>query len=90
MNNKGAYFLSKYKSRLGPSFNSLTERTKQQGAKVPGPGAYGVESISLSPQGKYTLSRMSNSQTSKFGTSQRVNFNQKSMTPGPGNYKLPS
>lgn len=49
-----------------------------------------MSKASLSPEGKYCLSKMNNSLTRKFGISLRTELADKKVTPGPGNYKLPS
>lgn len=58
--------------------------------RVPGPGAYDVSKTDFSPEGKYCMSSMPNVLSSKFGKSERANLVNKSSTPSPGSYRLPS
>ena len=44
----------------------------------------------MSPEGKYFVSKIHNSQARSFGNSLRQPLAPKSSTPGPGNYRLPS
>lgn len=57
---------------------------------VPGPGAYDTTKTDMSPQGKYVISKMQNCLTRKFAISRRKPLAERSDSPGPGNYKLPS
>ena len=57
---------------------------------APGPGKYDTKREEMSPEGKYTLSRMQNTLVRKFGSSVRKPLAEKSITPGPGCYRLPS
>ena len=53
-------------------------------------GTYDFSKASLSPDGKYPLSKMENVKVRKFGSSMRTSLVDKKETPGPGNYRLPS
>lgn len=90
INEKGAYFLSKYKNSCVRNFKTTSARGKISQNKIPGPGAYDLAKTDLSPDGKYCISRMPSVLCRKFGSSQRSNIVVKVETPGPGNYKLPS
>lgn len=83
------YYLSKHKNSCVRNFKTVSARAKILENKIPGPGAYDMHT-DLSPDGKYCSSKMPSVQTRKFGSSDRSNIFSKLMTPGPGNYKLPS
>ncbi len=58
---------------------------------MPGPGAYDPgANVDLSPKGKYVISRMKNCLTRKFNISSRRPLADRSETPGPGIYRVPS
>lgn len=90
INEKGNYFLSKYKNSCVRNFNSTLGRITAGDNKLPGPGTYDLKNTNLSPEGKYFNSKMHSSLVRKFGLSERSNIARKAETPGPGNYRLPS
>ncbi|CAM6002317.1 unnamed protein product [Sphagnum balticum] len=71
INEKGTYFLSKYKASCVRNFSKVEGRTGGTDKKVPGPGAYDTSHIDFSPQGKYVTSRMKNCLTRKFAITTR-------------------
>ena len=90
INEKGKYFLAKYKTVWARDFSKYTGRCQTSQEKVLGPGSYTVQGIDLSPKGKYVSSRLHNCLVGSFEGSERKFFNDKTNTPGPGNYRLPS
>lgn len=90
INQKGNYFLSKYKNSCIRSFKGSIERGGSPQNKVPGPGSYATKITDLSSDGRYFLSKTASNPVRSFGNSARANIAQKTDTPGPGNYKLPS
>ena len=58
---------------------------------MPGPGHYDTSKADLSPNGKYSISKIHNCTSRKFdGFSGRGEIADRKNTPGPGNYRLPS
>lgn len=65
---------------------------------MPGPGTYNFSQVNLSPEGKYSLSRLQSAKSTKFGNAKRMGIisgrpqsNDFFMiAPGPGNYRMPS
>ncbi len=58
---------------------------------MPGPGHYDTSKADISPNGKYTISKIQNCISRKFdGFSGRGDIADRKNTPGPGNYRLPS
>lgn len=90
INEKGSYFLSKYKNSCVRNFSKIGGRTETHLTKVPGPGAYDTSHADLSPQGRYVSSKMGNCLTRKFAITTRRPIAENNENPGPGNYKLPS
>lgn len=91
LSQNGTYFLSKYKSSMVRNFSRLEDRCKTADNRVPGPGHYDTSKIDLSPNGKYSISKILNCTTRKFdGFAARGDIIDKKETPGPGNYRLPS
>lgn len=90
INEKGSYFLSKYKNSCVRNFSKIGGRTETHLTKVPGPGAYDTSHADLSPQGRYVSSKMGNCLTRKFAITTRKPIAENNENPGPGNYKLPS
>lgn len=76
INEKGSYFLSKYKTSCVRDFSKTGGRTSALSNKVPGPGSYGTESVDLSPAGKYSMSRLKNCLTRKFAITTRKAINE--------------
>jgi len=44
----------------------------------------------MSPNGRYVTSKIPSQLVSRFGNCNRANINNKSFTPGPGSYRVPS
>lgn len=82
--------MAKYKTVWTRDFGKYTGRCQTSQEKAPGPGSYTVNGVDLSPKGKYVSSRLHNCLVSSFEGSERKFFCDKTNTPGPGNYKLPS
>lgn len=66
INEKGTYFLSKFKTSCVRDFSKVGGRSQLHSNKVPGPGSYDTSHVELSPAGKYVVSRMKNCLTRKF------------------------
>jgi hypothetical protein len=90
INEKGTYFLSKYKSSCTRDFSKAGGRPQILTSKVPGPGSYSTTQVDLSPSGRYAVSRMKNCLTRKFAITTRRPIAENNENPGPGSYKLPS
>ena len=90
INEKGSYFLSKYKTSCVRDFSKTGGRPPALTSKVPGPGSYGTESVDLSPAGKYSISKLKSCLSRKFAITTRKPINENNENPGPGSYKLPS
>ena len=90
INEKGNYFLSKYKTSCTRDFSKSGGRPEIQNNKIPGPGSYGTSSVDLSPAGKYSISKLKNCLTRKFAITTRKPINENNQNPGPGSYKIPS
>ncbi len=71
INQKGTYFLSKYKTSCVKDFSRAGRRAQTHLNKVPGPGSYDTSHVNLSPSGKYVVSRMKNCLTRKFAITTR-------------------
>jgi hypothetical protein len=71
INEKGTYFLAKYKNSCVRNFAKIEGKTKLAENKFPGPGAYDVSKANLSPEGKYILSRMHSSLAQRFSITSR-------------------
>lgn len=71
INEKGTYFLSKYKTSCVRDFSKVGGRSHTQSNKVPGPGSYDTSHVDLSPGGKYVVSRMKNCLSRKFAITTR-------------------
>ncbi len=71
INDKGNYFLSKYKNSCVRNFSKIGGRTETHFNKVPGPGSYDTAHVDLSPQGRYVSSKMGNCLTRKFAITTR-------------------
>lgn len=74
INEKGTYFLSKFKNSCVRNFKTTCSREKTAESKIPGPGSYNLEKTDFSPNGKYYLSRIPSVLTRKFGKSERSNI----------------
>lgn len=90
INEKGSYFLSKYKTSCVRDFSKTGGRPNILANKVPGPGSYATSSVDLSPVGRYVVSKLKNCLTRKFAITTRKPINDNNENPGPGSYKLPS
>lgn len=82
--------MAKYKTVAARDFGKYAGRCHTSQEKYPGPGSYTVQGIDLSPKGKYVSSKIHNCLTSTFHGSERKFLGDKTITPGPGNYRLPS
>jgi hypothetical protein len=71
INEKGTYFLSKYKNSCVTNFSKLELKESASTSKLPGPGAYDTRTIDLSPKGRYVISKMKNCLTRKFAITTR-------------------
>jgi hypothetical protein len=72
-------------------FGRVLGRCQTAANKLPGPGAYDVSAYQdISPKGKYCLSSSQNCLAKSFGSSQREDVLLNKLTPGPGNYRIPS
>lgn len=71
MNDKGSYFLSKFKNCSNRNFNGQLGRTKDLENKIPGPGSYDNSKQDMSPNGKYFNSKMKSNFVRSFGNSER-------------------
>lgn len=71
INQKGNYFLSKYKNSCVRDFSKVGGRNELVENKVPGPGSYDTSHVDLSPSGKYVNSKMRNCLTRKFAITTR-------------------
>ena len=47
-------------------------KLKYRNYRVPGPGTYDFSKVNLSPEGKYSLSRLQSAKTTKFGQAKRM------------------
>ncbi len=72
------------------NFSTTLGRINKMKSDCPPPGTYEFSKSSLSPDGRYPLSKMENVKVRKFGSSLRTSLADKKDTPGPGNYRLPS
>jgi hypothetical protein len=90
INEKGNYFLSKYKTSCVRDFSKAGGRPQILGNKVPGPGSYATSSVDISPAGRYAISKLKNCLTRKFAITTRKPINDNNENPGPGSYKIPS
>jgi hypothetical protein len=87
----GKYFHAKYKNSCVRDFGRVLGRCQTAANKLPGPGAYDVSAYQdISPKGKYCLSSSQNCLARSFGSSQRGDVLLNKLTPGPGNYRIPS
>lgn len=75
---------------MARDFSKYAGRCQTSQEKYPGPDSYSVQGIDLSPKGKYISSKLHNCLTSTFHGSERKFLGNKTITPGPGNYRLPS
>jgi hypothetical protein len=82
--------LAKYKNVPTRDFGRYLGRCHTSQERVPGPGSYTPQGVDLSPKGKYISSKLHNCLTSSFEGSSRKFMGERTNTPGPGNYKLPS
>ena len=90
MNEKGKYPVSNIKNIHCRNFGTVLGRNDITYSRGPSPVTYDISNASLSPDGKYPLSKMENTLTCRFRSSDRSSLEFKKNTPGPGNYKLPS
>ena len=90
INEKGSYFLSKYKNSCVRDFSKTGGRPHIMTSKVPGPGSYSTNQVDLSPTGKYAMSKMRSCLTRKFAITTRKPIAENNENPGPGTYKVPS
>lgn len=90
INEKGSYFLSKYKNSCVRDFSKSGGRPHILTNKIPGPGSYNTSQVDLSPTGRYAVSKMKNCLTRKFAITTRKPIAENNENPGPGSYKLPS
>jgi Sperm-tail PG-rich repeat len=92
INKEGRYFSRKHKNSCVRDFGKMMGRSTTALSRVPGPSAYDVSGHQdISPDGRYCLSKSTNCLTRKFGSSpQRADVILNKLTPGPGNYRLPS
>lgn len=88
INEKGRYFVSKFKNSKVPTM-SMLQRKDMNVTINPGPGRYEPHD-STSPDGKYSNSKHVNSLTRHFPKENRASIVPKLKTPGPGFYRLPS
>ena len=71
-------------------FYSTSNRFSENSNPNPGPGAYDVKCNELSKEGKYFVSKFSNSRVRTFSIEKRNDFANRNQVPGPGNYQSPS
>lgn len=90
ISNQGKYYLAKHKSVYTLNFSKSLGRCKTSNEKVPGPGAYDLHRLDLSPKGRYVSSKMGNSPSRSFYGPERKFFGEMTNTPCPGDYRLPS
>ena len=70
-NKTGEQFCSKYQNKPACRFN-VEEKLKIQNFFIPGPGTYETKKTEMSPEGKYTLSRLQSAKSNKFGKSLKL------------------
>lgn len=58
INEKGKYSVSKIKNILSRNFGNTLGRNDSSISQGPAPGSYDISKSSLSPKGKYPLSKM--------------------------------
>eukprot|EP00357_Protocruzia_adherens_P022362 CAMPEP_0114987712 /NCGR_PEP_ID=MMETSP0216-20121206/9170_1 /TAXON_ID=223996 /ORGANISM="Protocruzia adherens, Strain Boccale" /LENGTH=390 /DNA_ID=CAMNT_0002350361 /DNA_START=37 /DNA_END=1209 /DNA_ORIENTATION=+ len=91
LNDKGKYFVSKFKNSSASVFSPPSSKRFQRnpGANIPGPGTYG--NVEFNATGSYFVSKFKSSFARTFSNSARNSWSSPNLlTPGPGSYRLPS